>query len=229
MFVADLQTDGTLSAWRLAGQLPVANYDQKVVVTGGRVVMAGGRAGGRSRCGDAGGDNYDGVWWAELRPDGTLGPWESGAPLGVALPRVRSDQVMRVDHLGQLWVLGGRTSCIGAETADRNNTFPREVWRSASVTTSGRARVGSWLSGPLTVPSGRATSLRWDADGEVTVQVRFERDAAPNTWNAWTIVPTSARSMPLGDGVRRVQVLATFAGDGVVTPALRSVTLDCAP
>lgn len=230
MFVADLQTDGTLSSWRVAGLLPSANYDQKVVVTGGRVVMAGGRAGGRSRCGDAGGDNYDGVWWAELLPDGTLGPWESGAPVGVALPRVRSDQVMRVDHLGQLWVLGGRTSCVGAETADRNDTFPREVWRSASVVTSGRARVGHWLSGPLAPASGRATSVRWDVDGDgVTVQVRFERDDAPDTWNAWTIVPASARSLPLGDGVRRVQVLATFSGDGVRTPALRSVTLDCAP
>ncbi|MDO9015884.1 MAG: hypothetical protein Q8S73_14180 [Deltaproteobacteria bacterium] len=229
MFVADIQTDGALSPWRLAGMLPLANYDQKAVVTGGRVVMVGGRAGGRSRCGDAGGDNYDGVWWAELLPDGALGPWESGASMGVVLPRVRSDQVMRVDHLGQLWVLGGRTSCIGAETADRNNNFPREVWRSAAVALPGRARVGHWLSGPLAVASGRATSLRWDVDGEVTVQVRFERDAAPDTWNAWTIAPTSARSMPLGDGVRRVQVLATFSGDGAGTPALRSVTLDCAP
>lgn|GEM_PF-1605720 len=229
MFVADIQADGALSTWRLAGQLPVANYDQKAVVTGGRVVMAGGRAGGRSRCGDSGGDNLDGVWWAELLPDGTLGPWESGASIGVSLPRVRSDQVMRVDHLGQLWVLGGRTSCVGAETADRNNTFPREVWRSPAVTLPGRARVGHWLSGPLTPASGHTASLRWDAEGEVTVQVRFERDTSPDTWSAWTIAPTSARSMPLGDGVRRVQVLATFAGDGASTPSLRSVTLDCAP
>ena len=103
------------------------------------------------------------------------------------------------------------------------------MWRSAAVTLPGRARVGHWLSGPLTPASGRVTSLHWDADGEVTVQVRFERDAAPDTWNAWTIAPTSARSMPLGFGVRRVQVLATFAGDGVSTPSLRSVTLDCAP
>ncbi len=227
MFVADVQPDGTLSAWRLAGMLPVRNYDQKAVITGGRVVMAGGRAGGRSRCGDAGGDNYDGVWWATLLPDGTLGPWETAA--GVTLPRVRSDQVMRVDHLGQLWVLGGRTSCIDAETADRNNTFPREVWRSAAVATTGRARVGHWLSGPLTPASGRAQSLRWDADGDgITLQVRFERDATPNTWTAWS-TPTTGRTIALGDGVRRVQVLASFTGDGTSTPALRSVTLDCAP
>jgi len=150
--------------------------------------------------------------------------------MGVSLPRVRSDQVMRVDHLGQLWVMGGRTSCVGAETADRNNTFPREVWRSPAVTLPARARVGHWLSGPLAVASGRVTSLRWDADREgITVQVRLERDSAPDTWSAWTTAPASARSMPLGDGVRRVQVLATFAGDGASTPGLRSVTLDCAP
>lgn len=227
MFVADVQPDGALSAWRLAGMLPLRNYDQKAVVAGGRVVMAGGRAGGRSRCGDAGGDNYDGVWWATLLPDGTLGPWETAA--GVVLPRVRSDQVMRVDHLGQLWVLGGRTSCIGAETADRNDTFPREVWRAPAVATAGRARVGHWLSGALAPTSGRPRSLRWDADGDgVTLQVRFERDATPDTWTAWT-APTTGRTIALGDGVRRVQVLASFTGDGASTPALRSLTLDCAP
>ena len=229
MFVADLLPDGTLSAWRLAGVLPVANYDHKVVVTGGRVVLVGGRAGGRSRCGDAGGDNYDGVWWAELRPDGTLSPWESGTDFGVALPRVRSDHVLRVDHLGQLWVLGGRTSCIGAETADRNNTFPREVWRSPAVPIAARARVGHWLSGALAPASGRGTSVRWDADGDgITVQVRFERDTAPNTWTAWT-TPTAARTVNLGEGVHRVQVLATFAGDGAATPALRAINVECAP
>jgi hypothetical protein len=229
VFVADILPDGALSPWRLAGMLPLANYDQKAVVTGGRVVMVGGRAGGRSRCGDAGGDNYDGVWWAELLPDGALGPWESGAALGVALPRVRSDQVMRVDHLGQLWVLGGRTSCVGAETADRNNTFPREVWRSTAIALPGRARVGHWLSGTLAPASGHVTALRWDGGGEgITVRVRYTRDATPEAWTAWT-TPTAARTVPLGDGVRRVQVLATFSGDGADTPALRSITLDCAP
>jgi len=62
----------------------------------------------------------------------------------------------------------------------------------------------------------------------VTLQVRFERDATPDTWTAWT-APTTGRTIALGDGVRRVQVLASFTGDGASTPALRSLTLDCAP
>ncbi|MDB4929138.1 MAG: hypothetical protein JWM10_1622, partial [Myxococcaceae bacterium] len=69
--------------------------------------------------------------------------------------------------------------------------------------------------------------LRWDGDG-VTVQTRVERDAAPNAWSAWS-APTAERTIALGDGVRRVQAMAVFTGDGTATPALRSVALDCAP
>ncbi len=101
-------------------------------------------------------------------------------------------------------------------------------WRTA-VALPGRARVGHWLSGALALASDHAAALRWDADGAgITVRVRFTRDATPEAWTAWT-TPTAARTVPLGDGARRVQVLAAFSGDGASTPALRSVTLDCAP
>lgn len=216
--VATVLPDGSLAPWRHTSPLPdgVSQFLAGAATAGHRWALGGCR---RKDCETV--SNIERrVFVADILPDGAL---------GVALSRVRSDQVMRGDHLGLLWVLGGRTSCVGAETADRNNTFPREVWRSAAVALPGRARVGHWLSGALALASDHPAALRWDADGAgITVRVRFTRDATPEAWTAWT-TPTAARTVPLGDGARRVQVLAAFSGDGASTPALRSVTLDCAP
>lgn len=230
VWVADINPDGTLSAWREAGEMPVANYNQKVVMAGGRIVMAGGRAGGTSRCGDVGGDNYRNVWWADINPDGTLGAWQGGAEAGGAMPRVRSDFVMRVDHRDQLWIVGGRTACQAGETRAFNTDYPRTVWRAPWVREEGVAREGAWLSGPMRAPEGqRLATLRVDVMGAgATVRVRHASAAEPNVWSAWS-APWTGASVPAPDGAAAVQVMVEMAGDGAASPTLRAVRAECAP
>lgn len=228
VWVADIGNDGTLSAWRSAGELPVPNYDQKAVMVGGRIVMAGGREGGNSRCGDVGGANYRDVWWAEVNPDGGLGAWQGGAAEGAAMPRSRSDFILRRDHQNNLWIVGGRTACDPGESAAFNTNYPRTVWRSALETDPGRARIGAWTSGPLAVAGRTLEALSVDASGPgVRVRFRVAARAAPNTWSDWSDA-VETRALRLPPDTATVQVEAELEGDGTDTGVFRGLSLSCA-
>ncbi len=228
IWVADIAPDATLSAWREVGEMPVPNYDQKVVMAGGRIVMAGGRAGGNSRCGDVGGANYREVYWADVMPDGSLGPWQGGAES--LMPRSRSDFVMRDDHRGQLWIVGGRTACDPGESRAFNTDYPRTVWRAPWVFEGARAREGAWLSGPLRPPPGQRLSvldLDLSAMAGVTVRERHTTAAEPALWTPWS-APLSGPTAPLPEEAEVVQVLVEMQGDGTSTPVLRGLRAACA-
>jgi len=230
IWVADIGPDGMLSAWREVGEMPTVNYDQKIVMAGGRMVMAGGRTGGNSRCGDVGGENYRDVRWVDVMPDGSLGPWQGGADADAAMPRSRSDFVMRDDHRGQLWILGGRTACDPGESRAFNTDYPRTVWRAPWVVEEGRAREGAWLSGPLRAPAGqRLATLRVDLSSAMgaTVRVRHATTAEPNVWSAWS-APVSPTGAEVATDAEVVQVMVELEGDGTTSPTLRAVRVDCA-
>lgn len=227
VFVADVAPDGSLGAWRVGGTLPVANFDHKALLLGGRVIVTGGRPGGTGRCGDVGGDNYRDVWWSDLAPDGSLGPWRGGASSGAVMPARRSDHSLRADHLGNVWIWGGRTSCPDGTTRDANLDFPRDTWRAPLVVDAGFARSGSWLSGPLRVAGSALRMARVSAEGAVRVRYRAATALAPNAWSPWVDAPASTLALPEATAV--VQLLVDAEGDGATTPALQSVEVYCAP
>ncbi|MCC7539205.1 MAG: hypothetical protein IT379_23485, partial [Deltaproteobacteria bacterium] len=139
VFVADVAADGALGEWRVAAMLPVRTFDPAVMVHGGRLVVSGGRPGGFGRCGDFGGDESDEVWFADVMPDGSLGPWTGGAAEGSVMPRPRSDHNILVvwhepfDATGDVWMWGGRTSCVEGEDRSWDLEYPPSVWRAPLV------------------------------------------------------------------------------------------------
>lgn len=132
VFSAPIQTDGVLGAWTQSAQLPDPLVHHAMVVADQRLFVAGGELrGGFSTV----------VSSAPLREDGTLGPWQTEAPL----PQPRGWHAL-VAAGAELWVVGG--------SLDRSyfTTGTPQLWRAKRSA----SRIEGWES--IEAP----TELRFD-------------------------------------------------------------------
>ena len=101
---AHLTTDGSISDWFTAGELPVPLTQHASVVANGRLYILGGEQ-------DYGRSLASTVHSARVLADGSLGPWRSETPL----PMPRSFHVALVDG-ARLIVVGGRFDRLSSGT-----------------------------------------------------------------------------------------------------------------
>ncbi|MFL5322522.1 MAG: hypothetical protein ACJ790_22875, partial [Myxococcaceae bacterium] len=91
---AQFESDGGTSPWTALTALPAPRSHHASFVLRGRLFVAGGR--------DAAGQDRSDVLFADIRPDGTLGPWQSGP----SLPSARSE-LSAATYGTQVFLVGG--------------------------------------------------------------------------------------------------------------------------
>lgn len=94
VYMAIINSDGSLGAWSETTPLPQAMYGLHVIETGGKIVAMGGR-------GEAG-NGLNNVYEAIINPDGTLQAWTENDPLPDSIYR---GSVVKTDS--QVFILGG--------------------------------------------------------------------------------------------------------------------------
>ncbi|MGB3219215.1 MAG: hypothetical protein WBD79_17590, partial [Anaerolineae bacterium] len=132
VYVANVNSDGSLAGWRATTPLPNARFGLAAVAARGVVYIIGGYGTGP----------LPGVWHAWVQADGTLGAWSQDASLQVALYRHSA-----VVYDNAIYVIGGRTA----------NGVSRKVYR--AVIQENR-NLGAWTEvGSNLLPEPRAEHI----------------------------------------------------------------------
>ncbi len=202
-YVAQVETDGTISSWTLEDYLPDGLRGAAAVTLGGYLMAWGGNTGRRT---------IDDISYSAIAEDGRLGAWAtwSGAQ--------EADRVYHrvVAWDGSIFVLGGRSDNLGSSTTRSSDAFSFTPTLSSAAGT----HQASWSATFDLGSDAEMVYLDWTADstddGTTTVLWRAADDATGD-YDEWT-EDDAGPPLALRVTARYLQVLVEVSSsDGDVT------------
>lgn len=155
VYVAQIQSNGELTAWQTARSLPVPLYTHRVATTSAHVYVVGGFDGSLVR---------KEVWRATFMADGPLGEWVKVGeyPIGIVLHAVAIWQ-------NRLFVIGGTSG----QAPDKTPSI-----RQATIQVDGS--LGAWQS-VQNLPKALYRHAAWIHEGFLYVSGGYDGENAVNT------------------------------------------------
>ena len=162
VWVAPLNSDGTIGAWSTTTALPSARYGCGTVVYNGRLYVLGGSSNQSTFLND--------VVWADINTDGTLGAWTTTT----ALTSARWD-LSATAFNGFMYVAGGSSG------GQLNDAFVAPINADGSL--------GTWTA-TTSLPTGRSRHTIWALGGYVYSLGGY--DGSTVAINATIVAPIAA-------------------------------------
>lgn len=196
-YLAKVSPDGTLGAWATTTALPVAMHSAAAAVLRGYLYLVGGS--------DASNAPLATAYRAAIKSDGTLGAWETMAPLPAA-----TSYLSLVQFGPYLYAVGGDLGTVTPVLNTSSGTETGNVFQGTINLRDGTLSSAGWTAlTALTKSRSKASALA--AGGAILVSSGVYSGAAGSSENSYATL-TSSGALGSWQGATGTNTIATLLG-----------------